>query len=320
MDIEKRYEIARVWFPMLTLIVEHLDRTVDIKLDTKGKEWGNYVKIVQDKLGIFWTSFYRGLGHVLSKQGVTLNSIYRSLSICHHQISETRMTCKPLERGLWNSGITLTIYDGEEYIDDRGFRRIGDIAKVSTMEDALRWCYLFSLYGIAWFKSFPWESEEYIIKRGIKGAEFMYQIGVIYNAMDEHDKLIVDGYCKRWANASHVVTSSIMGKVAKIPSESQLKKKESKKTFEEAILSMKNMKDWTEDDFWQEMTELYVKCKTAEDVRSVKQILELKAKTMGILEEKEKGGNNNFLLLTEKAVVALSGMGILGKRRFVNEG
>ena len=43
---------------------------------------------------------------------------------------------------------------------------------------------------------------------------------------------------------------------------------------------------WTEEDFWREMTELYIRCKTAEDVRSVKQILELKAKTMGLLEEK----------------------------------
>ncbi len=87
-----------------------------------------------------------------------------------------------------------------------------------------------------------------------------------------------------------------------------------------AMEKMKSMSEWTEEDFWKEMTELYVKCKTVDDVRSVKQILELKAKTMGLLEEKDKGGVNNFLMLTEKAVVALNSMGVLGRRSVVHDG
>lgn len=77
---------------------------------------------------------------------------------------------------------------------------------------------------------------------------------------------------------------------------------------------IRNMKDWDEKDFWNEMTFIYAKAKLGEDVKTMKQILEMKGKAMGLLEQQPQGNTNNIVVLTNEAISALSRMG-LAKRK-----
>ena len=54
---------------------------------------------------------------------------------------------------------------------------------------------------------------------------------------------------------------------------------------------IKNMKDWTEEDFWNEMTELLAQSKAEKDSKQIMRIMEMKAKAMGLLKEDSKGTN-----------------------------
>jgi hypothetical protein len=319
MEIDKRLIVAKEWFPLLSIISGHLGTHIKIDTYNKDRKWTEYVRSTQSRLGSFWVMFYRGLGYVLTKQGISMNSVCRSLSIYPMQILDARLNGEPLRRGLDNSGSWVDLYDGEEFIDNSAYFNALEATKIETREDAVRWSYLFSLYGVAWYKSFPFGVDEQITSRGMTGRDFMYELGVLYRRMDEYDRGIVDSYCERWEKGSMNAKLSIVGSVGETASRKEAAREIARQDFSEAILTMKSMEEWTEADFWNEMTELYVRCKTSEDVRSVKQILELKAKTMGLLEEKDRGGTNNFLMLTEKAVVALNGMGILGRRSVVHE-
>lgn len=319
MEIEKRLIWAKEYFPLLRIISEHLGTHIKIETYNKDRLWTEYVRNTQSKLGSFWVMFYRSLGYVLYKQGVSMNSVCRSLSIYPTQIDEGRINIYPLVRGLANCGSSLLLHDGDKYLDTGDPKGLMEELEIKDKEDAVRWSYLFSLYGVAWFKSFPFAKDEQINSRGMSGMDFMYELGVLYNKLHDHDKLIVDGYCELWSEGGAQAKMLILRNVASMPSGKEASKEIARQSFSEAILTMKSMAEWTEEDFWNEMTELYVRCKTSEDVRSVKQILELKAKTMGLLEDKERGGTNNFLMLTENAIVALNGMGILGRRSVVLE-
>lgn len=77
---------------------------------------------------------------------------------------------------------------------------------------------------------------------------------------------------------------------------------------------IRNMKDWDEKDFWNEMTFIYAKAKLGEDVKTMKQILELKGKAMGLLEQQPQGNTNNIVVLTNEAISALSRMGLARRK------
>ena len=83
--------------------------------------------------------------------------------------------------------------------------------------------------------------------------------------------------------------------------------------FRARLSKLKNMKDWTADDFWNETTYLYETCRTEGDWKSVKAILEMKARAMGIINGDNQGGNTAVVLLTEKAVGALAQLGLSRK-------
>lgn len=87
------------------------------------------------------------------------------------------------------------------------------------------------------------------------------------------------------------------------------------KTTEERItLAVKNMKDWTEEDFWNEMTELLERSKLEKDSKQIMRIMEMKAKAMGLLKEDNKSSNFTFVMLEEKAKTLISALGIADKR------
>lgn len=86
-------------------------------------------------------------------------------------------------------------------------------------------------------------------------------------------------------------------------------------SVEERInVAVKNMKDWTEQDFWDEMTLLLEQSKLEKDSKQIMRIMEMKAKAMGLLKEDNKSSNFTFVMLEEKAKTLISALGIADKR------
>ena len=305
-----------IWlFPVEKILgdgwISYIDR------DHEGTEWRKLVKVVHENLTQEWVVFYKGLGYVLFKSGMNMDSVCKMLGIYKMQIASDRIISEPLDRGLVSMGSDFVFNDGEEYRKRCGLMM--GLYRGITEREYLRYIHLLDLFGVGWFKSFPYISKEPATKDNLSGKEFNNQVDWMYYHLGAKDRQIVDGYIRHWGECSerHKFLCSTIDPSKK--DVKTIKKEKQEVRIEHVLAKIKSMSEWTEEDFWREMTELYVKCKTAEDVRSVKQILELKAKTMGLLEEKDNGGVNNFLMLTEKAVVALNGMGILGRRSVVHE-
>lgn len=74
--------------------------------------------------------------------------------------------------------------------------------------------------------------------------------------------------------------------------------------------SMESMSTWTEDKFWEELTALYLYSVNEMKIGTVREILTLKAKSMGLLKD-TPGVVNNNLYITEKALTKLQGMGLV---------
>ena len=85
-------------------------------------------------------------------------------------------------------------------------------------------------------------------------------------------------------------------------------------TGERIDAAIKNMKDWTEEDFWNEMTELLAQSKAEKDSKQIMRIMEMKAKAMGLLKEDSKGTNFTLVMMQEQAKALIDKYNIADKR------
>jgi hypothetical protein len=124
---------------------------------------------------------------------------------------------------------------------------------------------------------------------------------------DELDKVM--RYCKYFGGIGRhdaVLDGQIMDKLALMDVDEPMKM-----SLDAAI---KNMKDWTDEDLWTEMTMLLAECKAGKDSKSVMRILEMKAKTMGLMRDDVLDGNAALALIQAQALNKLLSLGFASKR------
>jgi hypothetical protein len=280
----------------------HLVKTVRVSgskaflLSTKCSSWRDFVLSTQRGVdSAFWVNLRLGSGYVFRCFGTQLSDIVKMYVLYGQQIGRSVLNDRqlladvdrvPVCRVPWNNGFSLREFD----VVDFGFR-----SNAVPESDWGSVVYLSLLWGIGWFLHFkikPGGEVKSSASSGISSLAFNEGLRLVYAGLPSFDRDIVDSYLLYWSGVSPNVSD---------PCSSVLP------------LSTKSMADWTEDDFWNELTELYGKCKTRDDVKSVKQILEMKAKAMGIMDDGNAGVTNNFILLQERAMTALASLGI-GRR------
>jgi hypothetical protein len=270
----------------------------------KDADWRSWVSWVQGRVGVFWTSLFLGVGALWSEYGVTHLDLARILVCYSGQYHSSRLNLRHLEDSMsrvsgggipFHDGESMGIYEGVCFNFEREGFELSDWADLAE---------LLGLWGLGWFRHFRVRDGEELRKRHDSAESFNRQLDVVYSGLYSWERLIVDGYVSYWSENSASVPGKPLPRTVVLVDELDMS-------------DIKSMKDWTVEDFWDEVTELYAKCKTRDDVRSVKQILEMKAKSMGILEDRDKGVTNNFIMIQEKAMTALAAMGI--PRRVIHE-
>jgi len=130
-----------------------------------------------------------------------------------------------------------------------------------------------------------------------------------WNSISGEDMLRVREYIRYFGSTERDLEVDEHGAVSP-----KVKEDETKFAAEEAKididLAVKNMANWTEEDFWLEMTKLMMMCKNDKDTKGIMKILEMKAKMMGLLKEDAKPVNVAILMLQEQAKSKLLSLGI----------
>lgn len=85
------------------------------------------------------------------------------------------------------------------------------------------------------------------------------------------------------------------------------------------LSQMKNINDWTEEEFWSEITSLYLAMAVKQNHKGMLDVLNLRAKTMGLFKETDVGGNtfNTLVLLQNQTESALESMGYVKRKNEV---
>jgi len=78
----------------------------------------------------------------------------------------------------------------------------------------------------------------------------------------------------------------------------------------------KHMGEWDDNEFWKELTELYDSSKSRYDLKTMKEILFLKAKVLGLMKDGNGGTNINvFAVMDTKATDALKSLGFCQSKK-----
>lgn len=82
------------------------------------------------------------------------------------------------------------------------------------------------------------------------------------------------------------------------------------------LSQMKNINDWTEEEFGAELTSLYLAMAVKQNHKGMLDVLNIKAKIMGLFKETDVGGNtfNTLVLLQSQTESALESMGYVKRR------
>ncbi len=298
--------------------------------DYKGSEYNDLIKEWTIGNGDLWRQFWCIFGKLLYYYYVKKLQMFRSMDlagcVCDYvpymtdgerfSSNELDIRVKLSERGL--DMIRKELYDTLSNIV-----RIARDESLLNEEDILgqlrEYHFRFMLYGLGFFMSFPLKDGEYFSVR-FKGLIFSEWLWWLYESIDEDGRGFVRGVMRvfrrdiregneelTFRQESGLNGSSLVPVSEAIPGVSR------DEEFRARLSKLKNMKDWTADDFWNEMTYLYETCRTEGDWKSVKAILEMKAKAMGLINGDNQGGNTAVVLLTEKAVGALAQLGLSRK-------
>jgi hypothetical protein len=169
--------------------------------------------------------------------------------------------------------------------------------------------HLLALWGLGFLLSYPLGESE-VIKGRDKMSEFYRFLLGIYDSLSSDELMIVSKYVLSYTGDSELPVDQYVLNTKSVKQAKTVIVSELSSEVEKVI---KNMKDWTDEDFWNEMTELYLRCKSADDIKSVKSILEMKAKTMGLMNDVQPV-NNNIMIMTDKAVQELNRLGFITRR------
>ena len=283
---------------------------------SSSKEYRDFVLSVNEQYGQAWSAFYAGVSYILKRGGVPFNAVGRFCVSYHMQHDRSRLKVSYLDASLVKAGL-FCFHDGNVLSDYVNGFRPSTGSNYMGVDDWAAVVHLVSLFGVAFFLSYRVLSKEDMFFKKATVEEFNAVIEGSYLLMEAWERDIVGQYMWRWVGK----TEPDLGEF-EVPAHDKSSAKllrEAKRPQREAeiMASIKDMGTWTEADFWSEMTQLYVKCKTEEDVKSMKQILELKAKSMGIMDD-SKPVTNNFFVMQERAMNTLAAMGIV-TRRVVHE-
>ena len=85
------------------------------------------------------------------------------------------------------------------------------------------------------------------------------------------------------------------------------------------LTQMKNINDWTEEEFGAELTSLYLAMASKQNHKGMLDVLNIKAKIMGLFKETDVGGNtfNTLVLLQNQTENALESMGYVKRKNEV---
>lgn len=297
-------------FPLVRILHER-GHEVDAII-TSSKEYRDFVLSVNEQYGQAWAAFYAGVSYILKRCGVPFNAVGKLCVSYHMQYDRSRLNAGYLDSGLIKAGV-FCFHDGNvlsEYAD--GFRPIGG-SNYMGVDDWAAVVHLVSLFGVAFFLSYRVMGKDDMFFKKATAEELNSVVEGSYLLMDVWERDIVGQYMWRWVGRTEPDLGDFEVQAYDKSSAKLLREAKRPQREAEIIASIKDMGTWTEADFWSEMTQLYVKCKTDEDVKSMKQILELKAKSMGIMDD-SKPVTNNFFVMQERAMNSLAAMGILTRR------
>lgn len=308
--------LGAVSTPLYGLIL----RTADLQLcsDLKGVVWRDYISTCHRSLGKFWTSFLFSVAFVLYKYEIVASDIQRLLLCYGGQYYVMRKTDKHVQRSFDRCVSVLFPFSVGDGVVEYGSVDFGTGRPDFDEEMWSNLSELVILWGIGWFRHFRMLPGEELRPGKYDAVSFNGHLDVAYSRLTDWERGIVDDYVSYWSENSVPLDLSSEGESSSVVLSGDSSSLSSALVDSESISSkIKDMGDWTVEDFWAEMTDLYSKCKSAEDVRSMKQILEMKARSMGILDDGDKGTTNNIILIQQKAMTALESLGI--SKRIVYE-
>jgi len=182
---------------------------------------------------------------------------------------------------------------------------------------------------MAWFRVFRMFPGGELRPQKYKALDFNEALDSAWTQLNDMELRIVSDYEKWWRSNSKgfavqwsdYISANMNDRVCIARAaydepaidRSKIEEKQSVQESVENYLGIKNLGEWSVEDFWDEVTYLYSKVKSEDDVKSMKQILEMKGKSMGVLSDGDRGMTNNFILIQQKAMNALESLGV-GKR------
>lgn len=283
-------------FPHVALLCDDYVKYKD--MDLKSTQYRHKVLGIQKKLGYSYTDFLIGTSFILYSLGSVGSHLCRYFGIYSAQYSRNRIDQKFGDIGLeligldfqWYNGLILETVQGSEF----NFGVI--VGKNRFIETS----YLLSLFGLGWFRRFMLGSG-YLIRKDSSISGFDKMTAKMFDGLCDELKDIVNQIGLGFSE----LAGKLEGKGYIFPASSL--------TFNAGVKFdrlMKNMGEWTEEDFWDEMTELYGMVKSQQDIRQMRAILEMKAKAMGIMEDGDRGVNNYLIMINQQAKQALDTLGI----------
>ena len=146
---------------------------------------------------------------------------------------------------------------------------------------------------------------------GIPRDKWLRELSEVWDRAGEVERNGIMRYAKFFKSSERL---SEMEKYGAISPTAGVVVKAGVSTGERIDAAIKNMKDWTEEDFWNEMTELLAQSKAEKDSKQIMRIMEMKAKAMGLLKEDSKSTNFTLVMMQEQAKALINKYNIADKR------
>lgn len=297
----------------------------------KSSLWREYVAHFGNRVGDFWVHLMHGTAFLLYRYKCSSQDIQRIMVCYGQQFYVMRDSCKHVDKAFsmlstplfpFNPGTGIVEYDFPNF-------NTSDL----TIDAWSSLTGLLCLWGMAWFRVFRMFPGGELRPQKYKALDFNESLDSAYSDLNDMELRIVSDYESWWRSNSkgfsvqwHEYLSANMNDRVGLAraayddpaiDRSKIIESPSVPVSRDNPLGIKNLGDWSVEDFWDEVTYLYSKVKSEDDVKSMKQILEMKGKSMGILSEGDRGTTNNFILIQQKAMNALEVLGV--NKRIVHE-
>lgn len=260
-------------------------------------------------LPVFWRQFYAMFMAIMRNLGVSLTYLQVRLFLMGYRINPRdgfMFICGEYALGLGCDGVEGEIPWGlsckSPWKDERNKVSFKEFMEVNEE---------LTLMGMGMFLAVHPSEEMFDTTCGVTHERWMAELVEMYDRGSDAERSTVLRYAKYFGKDADIeltIADKVSASVAKV-----------KPSTEERIeIAIKNMKDWTEEDFWNEMTELLAQSKAEKDSKQIMRIMEMKAKAMGLLKEDNKGTNFTLVMMREQANALIEKHGIADKRTIID--